>query len=1276
MINAVECANGDNPLNPTDDNPVDNTDSDGDGLTDNAEAAAGTNPNDPCSNTYSAAELCAFIFNNPSSPLATADCDNGGMINAVECANGGNPLNPADDVEDDFDGDGISDNIEISLGTDPSDPCSNNYTPAELCAFIANNPNGPLANADCDNGGKINSVECANGGNPMDGADDTPAVGCANFVIYECPDKMICGGGTAQLVVNGGVSWVWSPATGLDNPNSDIPKASPSETTIYTVTATDANGCTATAEVLVTVVNELKVYGGEDQTICAGQTATLDGQGGVQYQWSPTTGLSDPNIANPTANPTSTTTYTVTVTNPMGCTGTDQVTITVGGNLNVDATPGTINACPGETIQLGATGGTFYQWSPNTGLSNTNIADPTATPAVTTTYSVTVTDDNGCTGTTDMTIFVNTPSPVNAGADVTTCNGQNIQLNASGSSTYQWSPATGLSNPNISNPMASPATTTTYTVTGTDVNGCTSTDQVTVTVSTFVAEACEDKQICAGETLRLLVSSGASYNWSPAGTLDDPTSPAPVASPAHTTTYLVTVTNDAGCTSVDEVTLFVHDNISANAGADVSECPGQGTQLQATGGMSYQWSPTTGLSNPNIANPVANPDVTTVYTVSIMDFNGCTATDQMTYEVRTDCTPAPCPSILDQDEVCVDDDNMGRVCIPIGVNELNTNYRINTSDGVITPNHGCDFMPLYAYPYAILPNLGANGTYTIEAWTVNGTTFSGVVNNMDELAAWMQSNDPAGNWANITNNYFVQGGNPLSTYGDLLVMHEETWIETALTPSYTGVAQGTLVEVDMTGKDTEILTILDLATGCSDEVLIKKCTTPRCPQNLAEEVYTVAVQDCNEKGAICIPVKLENILDYDVTIDGAPYAGGLQGCYANSSFAYTYFTIPGQGKSGPYQISAWTVNGATFNGSFDEVSALISWMNDNDPAGNWILDETTLSIRGGATGSTYGTMNIVQINTRSKATLDVNTNLTPDGTELRFAVGTHQVQLFNTSTGCSDQFTVIVECLPTASIKDTIVEGQTGVSCLAINADRNIVHIENACADNAAMFTIDKEFQCVNYDGNIVGEHQACVVVCDDNNLCDTTYVNITVTPKSSVVPRAEQDVLTIDAETITVVDITANDRSASAVSIEIIKEPANGRAIINPDNTVSYEANEGYCNSTIADNFSYRICNTHGCDEAQVEVLVKCPGINVHKGFSPNYDGINDYLTIEGLQEYPNNELTVFNRWGTEIFNQKGYDGTWDGSFNGLPLPDGTYFYILTDGEGNKYSGFVQINR
>jgi len=67
-------------------------------------------------------------------------------------------------------------------------------------------------------------------------------------------------------------------------------------------------------------------------------------------------------------------------------------------------------------------------------------------------------------------------------------------------------------------------------------------------------------------------------------------------------------------------------------------------------------------------------------------------------------------------------------------------------------------------------------------------------------------------------------------------------------------------------------------------------------------LYEVAVTDCEEMGSICIPVHLGNILDYDVLVNGSPYSAGLQGCYATTTFTYTYFSIPDQGAKGPYQV--------------------------------------------------------------------------------------------------------------------------------------------------------------------------------------------------------------------------------------------------------------------------------------------------------------------------------------------------------------------------------------
>ena len=1062
-----------------------------------------------------------------------------------------------------------------------------------MCAFIFNNPRSPLATADCDNGGISNAVECAAGTNPLLQSDDSVGNGdCSEFVIYECPDKRICVGGTAQLVVNGGISWTWSPTTGLDNPFSDVPKASPTTTTIYTVTGTDVNGCTASEEVVVTVVDQLKVYGGEDQTICDGQTAQLDGQGGVQYQWSPTRGLSDPTIANPVANPTTTTTYTVTVTSSVGCTGTAQVTISTGG-LDIDVTPATSTTCGNESVQLNASGGTTYQWAPSIGLSDINIANPIASPTVTTTYSVTVTNGNGCSDTRDMTIFVNSDITVSAGEDRVICGDTGAQLNASGGVTYLWSPSNGLNDPSINNPIATPTSTTTYTVTVTDENGCTGTDQVLVTVGNFVAEACEDKEMCVGESTRLLVSSGVAYQWSPANTLDNPSIAAPNANPAHTTTYFVTVTNRVGCTSVDEVTLYVHTNLSANAGADISECPNVGSQLQAIGGMSYEWNPKESLSDPFIANPIANPSSTTIYTVTIMDFNGCIVTDQVTYEVSTDCTqPVNCTEdIVAMTESCVGEDNLARICLPFTIEELNANYVLSTSAGEIVPDHGCDFIPVYVYPYAILPNFGNNGTYTITAWEVGDQSYTGEVSSMEELTAWMQRNDPSGNWFNDSPNFFIQGGNPASTYGMLSIMHEETWIESTISPSYTGKAQGTLLTIDMMGKNSDQLTITRISDGCTDEITIRRCETiPRCSEIFVAELYETSIENCTDLGTICLPINVGHIFDFDISVDGQPYAGNIHECSTVASFTYTYFSIPDQGGNGPYEILEWEVNNQIFKGNFSNLDELIDWMNTKDLTGNWSLDPSTSSIAGGNIASEYGKLIVRQTMTRSTSNLDINTKFAPTGTEFTFAEGSHQVQLTNTKNGCINQFEAIVSC-------------------------------SSGLASDVVIDTID---------------------------FLNTTNM---------------------------LLDVVANDRAKES-QLTITKDPQYGRVIVNEDNTLEYEANEGYCNSEVADYFSYKICNNKGCDEVVVEVSVKCQPMKVNSGFSPNNDGINDLLTIEGLEHYPNNELIIFNRWGAEIFKQVNYEEKWDGSYDGLPLPDGTYFYILKDGIGGRQSGYIQINR
>ncbi|MEK6677053.1 MAG: PKD domain-containing protein [Planctomycetota bacterium] len=319
------------------------------------------------------------------------------------------------------------------------------------------------------------------------------------------PDATIVVGGSATL--QGGSSggrlphsYRWTPVTALSNPNALRPVANPTVTTTYTLTVTDALGRTDTDTARITVVPALVANAGPNVTVPPGGSATLNGgaSGGSSpytYSWSPQSGLNNPNVAQPVATPNSTRTYTLTVTDAQSRTATDTVLVTVtsstfAANAGIDVT---ISAGSTTTLNGSASGGTTpytYRWTPTTGLNNPNIDRPSASPATTTTYTLTVTDAQARTATDTVVVTVTSSTfAANAGNDVTIPAGSTTTLNGSASGgttpyTYRWTPTTGLNNPNIDRPTASPATTTTYTLTVTDSQARTATDFVVVTIQT------------------------------------------------------------------------------------------------------------------------------------------------------------------------------------------------------------------------------------------------------------------------------------------------------------------------------------------------------------------------------------------------------------------------------------------------------------------------------------------------------------------------------------------------------------------------------------------------------------------------------------------------------------------------------------------------------------------------------------------------------------------------------------------------------------------------
>ena len=186
----------------------------------------------------------------------------------------------------------------------------------------------------------------------------------------------------------------------------------------------------------------------------------------------------------------------------IACTSTNASTVNVAtGSATINSLP-SVNAgsdvahCTGSSSSLSASGASTYSWSPSTGLSATNLGNPTANHTSTTTYTVTGTDANGCVNTDDIVVTVNSLPTANAGSDASHCSGASSSLSASGGSSYYWSPSTGLSATNVANPTASHTSTTTYTVTATDGNGCTDTDDIVALMLSITKRQRRCRPIC------------------------------------------------------------------------------------------------------------------------------------------------------------------------------------------------------------------------------------------------------------------------------------------------------------------------------------------------------------------------------------------------------------------------------------------------------------------------------------------------------------------------------------------------------------------------------------------------------------------------------------------------------------------------------------------------------------------------------------------------------------------------------------------------------------
>ena len=432
----------------------------------------------------------------------------------------------------------------------------------------------------------------------------------------------LCNGvsnGTASVTVNGGTpgfTYNWSPALASGSTPANLPAGN------YTVTVTDANGCTTVAQGVVAQPTPVTLTSSNVVNVsCTGGnngSITIAAAGGTppyNYIWSN-------GATGTTANNLGPGTYTATVTDNRGCTATVQVTITQPPPVTVNLTS-TAAACGGSTGTATATagGGTpgyTYQWQPSggTGATANNLANGN--------YTVTVTDSRGCTATGTVAVAV-TPPPVITLNTTTAvnCNGGSngsATVNATGGTaplTITWS--NGASGTTANNLPAG-----TYTATVTDANGCTATVQANITEPTPVTvNLTTTAATCGGSNGTATATAGGgtppyNYTWSNGTT-------GTTANNLANGNYTVTVTDDNGCTATATITVassfapvIILDNATAvncNGGSDGS------STVNATGGT----APLTITWSNGATGATANNLSAGTYTATVTDANGCTA---------------------------------------------------------------------------------------------------------------------------------------------------------------------------------------------------------------------------------------------------------------------------------------------------------------------------------------------------------------------------------------------------------------------------------------------------------------------------------------------------------------------------------------------------------------------------------------------------------------------------------------------------------------------------
>ncbi|MEI7801910.1 MAG: T9SS type A sorting domain-containing protein, partial [Bacteroidota bacterium] len=569
------------------------------------------------------------------------------------------------------------------------------------------------------------------------------------------------------------------------------------------------------------------------------------------------------------ANPTTSITYSITG-NANGCSTVKTFALTVGSAPVIGSSANT-SVCSGSSTALTASGATTYTWSPSTGLNVSTGASVTATPSSNTTYTITGTS-NSCSATKTVAVTVNALPVISSSANATICSGSSTTIFASGGTTYSWSPATGLNLTTGASVIATPSSSTTYTITGTS-NGCSNTKAVALTVNAIpVVSTSANTIICTGSSTTLTANGATAYSWSPSTGLNVTTGTSVTANPNTSLTYSVTGTTN-GCTNTKTISVTVSLSLVLTLSGSPVLCSGSSTSLTVSGASNYTWSPSTGLNVTTGSSVSASPTSNLTYTIT-----GSSGICNSTKTVAMTVNALPVVSVIGNSSTC------SGTSISLSASGAST-YSWSPSTGLnVSTGASVTATPGSSITYTVT-GTAANGCVNISTKTITINALPGIT---------YTSVNPSSGQSNGSINITVSGAQSPYTYH---------WSNNATTEDLSSLAAGTFTVTVTT------------ATGC---VAVQSVTLT----NTSSTCNTTAGASFMNTTASSTIIMWGGVTGaYRYNLRSRP-VGTTVWTLQSTNGANAAFTLSGLMQSTPYEVQIQTqcdaagTNLSTFSASF------------------------------------------------------------------------------------------------------------------------------------------------------------------------------------------------------------------------------------------------------------------------------------------------------------------------------------------------------------------------